>query len=169
MRMKACFLAVFLLLLMIPPVNAESGKELVENSVHFDNKVVTLRGEVVGVLMRGDYAWVNVLDNEVAIGVWCRANDAKQVSVIGDYTHIGDNVEVIGTFHFACSEHGGDLDIHAENFTVLRSGKVVERAPDLLIVLLSAVLVILAIFTIFWLRRLREEKSKIVPWPMSWT
>jgi len=169
MKGKACLLAVILLLFVIPPVSAESGKELVENSVHFDNKVVTLRGEVVGVLMRGDYAWVNVLDNEVAIGVWCRANDAKKVSIVGDYTHIGDMVEVVGIFHFACTEHGGDLDIHAENFTVLASGKVVERAPDLLIVLLSAVLVAAAILTIFWLRRLREEKSKIVPWAMSWT
>lgn len=169
MKGKACLSAVILILFVIPPVSAESGKELVENSVHFDNKVVTLRGEVVGVLARGDSAWVNVLDNEVAIGVWCRANDAKKVSVVGDYTHIGDTVEVVGTFHFACTEHGGDLDIHAENFTVLASGKVVERAPDLLIVLLSAFLVAVAIFTIFWLRRLREEKSKIVPWPMSWT
>jgi hypothetical protein len=169
MRKKICFLAVILLLFMIPPASAESGKELVENSVHFDNKVVTLRGEVVGVLMRGDYAWVNVLDNEVAIGVWCRANDAKKVSIVGDYTHTGDTVEVVGTFHFACTEHGGDLDIHAENFTVLASGKVVERAPNLLIVLLSTVLVAVAILTVFWLRRLRKERSEIAPWPMSWT
>ncbi len=169
MRGKACLLAVILLLFIIPPVSAESGKELVENSVHFDGMIVTFRGEVVGVLARGDSAWVNVLDNGVAIGVWCRAADAKKVSIVGDYTHIGDTVEVVGTFHFACTEHGGDLDIHAENFTVLASGKVVERAPDLLTVLLSAFFVALAIFTIFWFRRLREEKSKIVPWPMSWT
>jgi len=169
MRRKVCFLAVVLLLFMVPPVSAETGKELVENSVRFDGATVTLRGEVVGVLMRGDYAWVNVLDNGVAIGVWCRANDAENVSIIGDYTHNGDNVEVVGTFHFACTEHGGDLDIHAENFTVLASGTPVERVPNLLAVLLSAVLVALAIFTIFWLRRLRKEKSEIVPWPMSWT
>lgn len=169
MRRKAYLLAVILLLFMIPPVSAESGKALVENSVRFDGAAVTLRGEVVGVLTRGDSAWVNVLDNEVAIGVWCRANDAKKVSVVGDYTHIGDTVEVVGIFHLACTEHGGDLDIHAENFTVLASGTVVERAPNLLALLLSVVLVAVAIFTVFWLRRLREEKSKIVPWPMSWT
>ena len=169
MKMKVCFLAIILLLFMIPPASAESGKELVENSVRFNEATVTLRGEVVGVLMRGDYAWVNVLDNGVAIGVWCRANDAENVSVVGDYTHIGDNVEVIGTFHLACTEHGGDLDIHAENFNVLASGTVVERTPNLLAVLLSAVLVALAIFTVFWLRRIRGERSKIVPWPMSWT
>jgi len=166
---KACFFAVILVLLMIPPVSAESGKELVENSRHFDNNMVTFRGEVVGILMRGDYAWVNVLDNEVAIGVWCRANDAKGVSFVGDYTHIGDTVEVVGIFHFACLEHGGDLDIHAENFTVLVSGGAVERTPNLLAVFLSAVLVALAIFTVFWLRRLRKERGEIVPWPMSWT
>jgi hypothetical protein len=169
MKRKVCFLAIILLLFMIPPVSAESGKELVENSRSFDGREVTFKGEVVGVLMRGDYAWVNVLDNGVAIGVWCRANDAENVSVVGDYTHIGDNVEVVGTFHFACPEHGGDLDIHAENFTVLQSGTVRERTPDLLTVLLSVVLVAVAIFTIFWLRRIRGERSRIVPWPMSWT
>lgn len=169
MKGKACLSAVILLLFVIPSVSAESGKELVENSVRFDGAIVTLRGEVVGVLTRSDFAWVNVLDNGVVIGVWCRANDAKKVSTIGDYTHIGDTVEVVGTFHLACTEHGGDLDIHAENFTVLASGTVRERAPDLLAVLLSAVLVALAVFTIFWLRRLRKERSEIVPWPMSWT
>lgn len=162
-------MAVVLLLFMVPLVSAETGKELVENSVRFDGATVTLRGEVIGVLMRGDSAWVNVLDNGVPIGVWCRADDAENVSFVGDYTHIGDTVEVVGTFHFACPEHGGDLDIHAENFTVLRIGTVVERTPNLLAVLLSAVLVAVAIFTVFWLRRIRGERSRIVPWPMSWT
>ena len=169
MKRKVCFLAVVLLLFMVPPASAESGKELVENSRSFDGNIVTFRGEVVGVLMRGDSAWVNVLDNGVAIGVWCRADYAKKVSIVGDYTHIGDTVEVAGTFHFACTEHGGDLDIHAENFTVLVNGIAVERTPNLLAVLLSAVLVAVAIFTVFWLRRIRGERSRIVPWPMSWT
>jgi len=169
MRGKVCLLAVVLLILMAPPVSAKTGKELVENSTRFDGTVVTFGGEVVGILTRGDYAWVNVLDNGVAIGVWCRENDTENVSFVGDYTHIGDTVEVVGTFHFACTEHGGDLDIHAENFTVLRSGEPVDRMPNLLAVLLSAVLVALAILTVFWLRRLRKEKSEIVPWPMSWT
>lgn len=169
MRGKACVLAVILLLSLVPHARAESGEELVKNSADFDGAAVTFRGEVIGILMRGDSAWVNVLDNRVAIGVWCRANDAGKVSAIGDYTHIGDTVEVVGTFHFACSEHGGDLDIHAENFTVLTSGRAVERMPNVIITLISAVLLAAAIFTIYWFRRIGKERRELVPWPMSWT
>lgn len=56
MRGKAYFLVFFLFLFMIPSVRAESGKELVDNSVGFDDKTVTFRGEVVGILMRDDSA-----------------------------------------------------------------------------------------------------------------
>lgn len=169
MRGKACVLAMILLLFLVPHARAESGEELVKNSVDFNGVAVTFRGEVIGILVRGDSAWVNVLDNGVAIGVWCSANDAKKVSVVGDYTHIGDTVEVTGAFHLACTEHGGDLDIHADNFTVLKQGEVVERMPNVIITLLSAVLLAAAIFTIYWFRRIQKERREIVPWPMSWT
>jgi len=163
---KVCFFAAMLLLLMVPLASAESGKALIENSSGFDGKTVTFRGEVVGVMMRGNFAWINVLDNEVAIGVWCRAEDARKVSVIGDYRHYGDNVEVIGTFHMACPEHGGDLDIHADNFTVA-AGRERDRPPSLLITAFSVILVAAAIFVVFSLRRIRKEKEKIVPWPFQ--
>jgi len=156
-----------LLLLMVPLARAESGKALIENSAGFDGKTVTFRGEVVGVMMRGNFAWVNVLDNGIVIGVWCRAEDAGKVSVIGDYRHDGDNVEVIGTFHMACPEHGGDLDIHADNFTVVAAGRERDRPPSLLLVALSVAFVVAAIFVTFSLRRIRKEKEKIVPWPFQ--
>jgi len=156
-----------LLLLMVPLASAESGKALIENSAGFDGKTVTFRGEVVGVMMRGNFAWVNVLDNEVAIGVWCRAEDARKVSVIGDYRHDGDTVEVTGTFHMACPEHGGDLDIHADNFTVAAAGRELDKPPSLLITAFSVILVAAAIFVVFSLRRIRKEKEKIVPWPFQ--
>lgn len=162
-------MAVILLLFVAPTVRAESGKELVENSSGFDGAIVTFSGEVIGILMRGDSAWVNVLDGEIAIGIWCHADDAKTVSAVGDYTHIGDTVEVTGTFHLACTEHGGDSDIHAENFNVLAVGRAVERMPNPIIVLLSVVLAAAAIFTIFWFRRIRKEIRELVPWPMPWT
>lgn len=167
MRGKACVLTVILLLFLVPHARAESGEELVKNSADFDGAAVTFRGEVIGILVRGDSAWVNVLDNGVAIGVWCSANDAKKVSVVGDYTHIGDTVEVVGTFHMACPEHGGDLDIHAENFTVVSAGRELGRSPDLLMVMLSAALVVAAISVTYFLRKIRKESDKTVPWPFQ--
>lgn len=166
MRMKLVgFLAVMLFMSLVPRVGAESGKELIENSAGFDGMAVTFHGEVIGVMIRGDFAWVNVLDNGYAIGVWVRAEDARKVSVTGDYRHIGDTVEVVGTFHMACPEHGGDLDIHADNFIVVAAGREIDRPISLPLAALSVVLMATAIFVTFYLRRIREEKEKIVPWP----
>jgi len=171
MRWKVYFLAAILLLLMVPLARAEevvSGRALIENSAGFDNKTVIFRGEVIGVMIRGDYAWVNVLDNEgIAIGVWCSAGDAGNISFIGDYGHVGDNVEAVGTFHMACIEHGGDLDIHADNFAVEAVGKELDRPISLPLVALSVALVAVAIFVAFYLRRIRKEREKIVPWPFQ--
>jgi hypothetical protein len=171
--MKRLVLPVMFILALLTSgiAGAESGNVLIENLIEnsriFDGKRVTFQGEVIGVMIRENSAWVNVLDSGFAIGVWCSAENAK-VSFIGDYTHVGDTVLVSGIFHTACSEHGGDVDIHADNFTILSVGRVVERMPSPLAVVVSVVLMAFAIFLIFWLRHLRKERGKIVPWPMSW-
>jgi len=162
---KAFIFAAILFTLMAPLASSESGRELIENAGSFDGKAVTFRGEVIGVMTRGDFAWVNILDNGYAIGVWCRAENAKKVSFIGDYGHVGDTVEVIGTFHMACVEHGGDLDIHADNFTIVAQGREVDRSTSLPLAALSVILVAVAIFITFYLWRIRKEREKILPWP----
>jgi len=161
---KAFIFAAILLTLMAPLASSESGQALIENAGSFDGKTVTFRGEVIGIMTRGDFAWVNILDGDYAIGVWCRAVDAKKVSFIGDYGHIGDNVVVTGTFHMACAEHGGDLDIHADNL-VVTAGREVDRSTSLPLAALSIVLAAVAIFITFYLWRIRKERAKILPWP----
>jgi hypothetical protein len=161
---KAFIFAAILLTLMAPLASSESGQALIENANSFDNKTVTFRGEAIGVMIRGDYAWVNILDGDYAIGVWCRAVDAKKVSFIGDYSHVGDNVQVAGTFHMACDEHGGDLDIHADNL-VVTAGREVDRSADMRVVALSVALLAVAIIVVFYSWRIRNEKQKILPWP----
>jgi hypothetical protein len=148
---------------------AESGKVLVENSRGFDGKQVTFQGEVIGVMIRENNAWVNVFDNGYVIGIWCTAEtaeNAKKISLVGDYTHVGDTVAVAGTLNMACLEHGGDFDIHADNFTILAVGRVVVRALDPVVAGVSVVLVVLAILVVFWPRIRKQEK--IPPWPMHW-
>jgi len=164
--MKKIVLLLTIFLLLAPGLaSAESGRELLENSARFNDNQVTFSGEVIGVLPRVDFAWVNISDNGYVIGVLCRASDAKKVSVIGDYKHVGDTVQVIGIFHMACPEHGGDLDIHADNFTVLVAGEEVDRPVSIPLVALSAVLIAVAIFVTFYLWRVRKEREKILPWP----
>jgi hypothetical protein len=162
---KAFLFAAILLTLMAPLASSESGQALIENAGGFDGKTVTFRGEAIGVMTRGDFAWVNILDGDYAIGVWCRADNAKKVSFIGDYGHVGDIVQVTGTFHMACTEHGGDLDIHADNFTIVATGREVDRSANLPLAALSVVLVVVAIFVVFCTWRVRKETQKIMPWP----
>ena len=164
--MKKISLLIAIFLLLTPGiVRAESGRELLENANSFDGMPVTFRGEVIGVIIRGDFAWVNILDGDYAIGVWCRADNAENVSFIGDYRHVGDTVEVVGTFHMACTEHGGDLDIHVDNFTIVAMGREVDRSTSLPLAALSIVLAAVAIFITFYLWRIRKEREKILPWP----
>ena len=165
MSLKICVIVAILLILLVPLARAESGEALIENSASFDGKTVTFTGEVIGVFIRGDYAWVNILDNEVAIGVLCRAEDARKVTVIGDYRHVGDTVEVIGTFHMADPQQGGDLDIRADNFNVVAVGRELSRSPSLPLITFSVVLMLVAVFVAFFLRHIRKEKERIVSWP----
>lgn len=159
-------LLLLVILLLTPKlVGAESGRELTENSSKFDGRVVKFQGEVIGVMIRDDFAWVNVLDHGFAVGVWCRAEDAKKISIIGDYRHVGDIVVVTGIFHMACPEHGGDMDIHADSFTVLTAGREIHRPLNLTLLTMSVVLAAFAAVLLVSLRYIRKEREKLKPWP----
>ncbi len=165
MRKAVLVLVLLVMLATAQPVRSETLKEITDNSAQFDGTQVSVSGEVIGVLMRGDKAWVNILEQGYSLGVWCDSEDARGISYIGNYTNQGDRVEVEGTYHLACLEHGGDTDLHAVSFRIASQGHPVERAPNLLLVLLSLVVLALAIFVFYYLRRQREEKKKIFPWP----
>jgi hypothetical protein len=63
-----------------------------------------------------------VLSGDTAIGVWMSADLAENVEVFGSWSHTGDTVSVTGVFSEACDVHGGDLDIHATELTVVERG-----------------------------------------------
>jgi hypothetical protein len=65
----------------------------------------------------------------------------------------------------ACTEHGGDLDIHAEYFTVVAEGTELDRQVSLPLAALSFALVAIAVYVMYYLRRVRKEREKIGPWP----
>ena len=102
--------------------------ELVDRSLQWNGKTVTIEGEAIGeMLPRGDCAWVNVNDGTNAIGVWMPLADAKKISVYGDYHHTGDTLRVTGTFSRDCAEHGGDVDIHSVSVRLVKAGGEVEH------------------------------------------
>jgi hypothetical protein len=100
--------------------------ELINNAKQYDGKTVNYIGEVIGeVMVRGDYAWLHVNDNIVAIGIWAPKTMVQDIRYAGEYHKKGDIVEVSGMFHRSCLEHGGDLDIHASEIKIITPGSLV--------------------------------------------
>lgn len=126
-----------------------SSNELLSNPNKFDNSRVVYEGEVIGdVMMRGSHAWLNIWDGTNTIGIWSTREDARNIRYAGRYGSKGDKITVRGIFHKACPEHGGDLDIHAEEIIAhVYGGKVshpVDSGKIKTTVILCGVLVIVS-------------------------
>jgi hypothetical protein len=97
---------------------------LINNAKEYDTKTVTYSGEVIGdVMARGEYAWININDGKNAIGVWLPKDLTQDILYTGTYRSRGDWIEVTGIFHRVCLEHGGDLDIHAQQIRRIIPGR----------------------------------------------
>ena len=156
MRRKANLSAVLLLAAAIlcaaalaAPAVADdtvSVVKLVDNMQRYDGKEVTIRGEAIGdIMVRGAHAWITVNDDpfslnrsieeggeligmsNAGIGVWLQAEGTRDINVLGGYKNKGAMVRVTGTFNRACTEHGGDTDIHATRLVVLKEGHPFEH------------------------------------------
>ncbi|MFH1826407.1 MAG: DNA-binding protein [bacterium] len=110
-------------LVLVSSSFAASGNELVNNAKIYDGQKVTFEGETIGdIMVRQDHAWLNVNDGTLAIGIWAPVELANKVRHTGSYRFSGDKIMIKGTFNRACQQHGGDLDIHASEITVLKEG-----------------------------------------------
>jgi len=122
--------------------NEHSSGELVEEPKRFDGTEVEFTGEVIGeVMVRGENAWIHINDDSYylknveegaklgglnsGMAVYLPADLTDSITYYGDYQHEGDVVTITGTFNAACSQHGGDLDIHATGLEVDVPGHVV--------------------------------------------
>jgi len=122
--------------------------DLIENGKAFDGKTVTIKGEAIGEIMkRGDYSWINISDGSNALGIWGETSIIDSVTTLGNYKHKGDIVEIEGEFHRACSEHGGDMDIHIKSLSVIEKGNKVTQPIDYNKVKFLALLSITALIT----------------------
>jgi len=145
-------LIIVLFLVFCPPPEVFSqnlsSSELIQNAQKYDGKLITYSGEVIGdVMLRGEFAWVNINDGQNALGVWTRAALAEEIKFTGNYKSRGDRLEVTGIFHRACLEHGGDLDIHAQSLRKVEKGRMVQEKlnfdkVNLAFILLGALLFI---------------------------
>jgi hypothetical protein len=134
-----------------------SSTELINNAKFYDGKIVVYAGEVIGdVMVRGEYAWININDGENALGIWVNKNLAKDIIYAGSYKSKGDWVEVTGVFQRACPQHGGDLDIHAQATRKINSGRgISERLNP---AKKNLALILLGVLSLVWiLRRLKHK------------
>ncbi|MEA4920679.1 MAG: hypothetical protein VB078_07155 [Clostridiaceae bacterium] len=160
MRVTKATVVLLLLLLFLPfGSNAQSdyvsSTDLIEKASLYDGINVSYVGEVVGNIMyRGEYAWIGISDNANTISVYIPASEAKKIEHVGGYRVVGDTVQLTGTFHRACAEHGGDLDIHADVITVTEKGHTLEDDPSTGLLITAGGLFICALAaTIFVVRR----------------
>lgn len=110
----------------------------------FDGKAVTVRGEVIGEVVRANGAlWLQLNDDpyaarsiaeggrargqNVAIGVVVSDDQASKLRFFGDYDTKGDVVVIVGRFNAVCERHGGEADIHATSLEVVRRGYPIEH------------------------------------------
>jgi hypothetical protein len=122
---RLILLAITAMLLTVPAyAETISSTDLIEKASYYNNKTVEYQGEVIGdVMVRGDYAWVNLNDGINAIGIWAKKDLlAGLIKYRGDYNYKGDILLVNGIFHRACPQHGGDLDIHLEAVAKIKDG-----------------------------------------------
>ncbi|MDD2690051.1 MAG: DNA-binding protein [Candidatus Omnitrophica bacterium] len=136
---------------------ALSSTELINNAKQLDGRTVVYEGEVIGdIMVRGNYAWLNVNDADNAIGIWMNAALIKDIVYSGSYKSAGDIVEIVGVFHRACPEHGGDLDIHAQGLRKISSGKLFKEKLNL--GKRNYALVLFAILGLIWILTLLKHK-----------
>jgi len=131
-----------------------SSAELINNAKDYDGKTIVYSGEAIGdVMLRGEFAWVNINDGENALGVWMSAALAKEIKFAGNYKSHGDRLEITGVFHRACLEHSGDLDIHAQGLRKIGDGRIAKENLNFdkasLSLILLGVLFLIWILTLF--------------------
>ncbi len=136
-----------------------SAQELLENAEKYDGKTVIYKGEVIGdIMIRDEFAWINVRDETGALGVFCARGLVSAISHRGSYKFKGDMISVWGIFNRSCSQHGGDTDIHAEKITIIQKGEEIlhplESQKVKRSIILPAIVLVLAIVHLI-IRRFR--------------
>jgi hypothetical protein len=134
--------------------------ELINNAKNYNGNIVVYKGEVIGdIMLRGEYAWINVNDGKNAIGIWVKKELIKDILYTGSYKVKGDLVEITGKFNRSCVEHGGDLDIHAQSLTKISFGSKIPHSINKK--QMNLILGLSGIIVVAYLLRLITKKFKL--------
>jgi hypothetical protein len=138
--------------------DALSPAEVVQMGPAEDGSRVVIEGEAVGDVLRamGGGKWVNVLGDEVGIGVWMTDEMVERIEHFGHYQHSGDMVRVTGTLNRTCPEHSGEFDIHAEELEVLSAGEPIEHVSSMSSAIVGVVGIVIGAGLLYRFRKLRD-------------
>lgn len=108
-----------------------SPAEVVEIDRARDGTLIIVEGEAVGEHLRavGGGRWVNILGDDVGLGVWVTDDMAQRIENFGDYRHDGDVIRFTGVLNISCVEHDGEFDVHARGMEVISLGS--PREPEI--------------------------------------
>ena len=104
---------------------------LVAANQALDGAEVRFEGEAIGeeVAASGGRVWVALsATSGQSISVLMDADDAEVIDAYGDYDTTGATVRVRGTYHVACDDHAGELDVHASEVELVTASS--ESAHD---------------------------------------
>ncbi|QHQ60100.1 DNA-binding protein [Anaerocolumna sedimenticola] len=141
---------IFLILTNLLSISAKAESvteinDLIENAKELDGQEVSVQGEAIGERMdRGEYSWININDGTNAIGIWISKNEADHVIHYGNYKYAGDTVKITGLFHRACTEHGGEADLHGTSLEIVKAGYRVKEQINPVKIITAIILVMLA-------------------------
>lgn len=147
--------------LAIEPSALTDVSELTSGDTRLDGDTVQVEGEVISELLAGGegHVWANVLSGTTAIGIWMPEEMGSDIEVFGNWKHTGDIIAVTGVFNAACDRHGGDLDIHATDVTLLTRGSERQHPVSYWKLGVSAAAALAAYGGYRRMRRVEEERG----------
>ena len=153
-----------------------SSTQVVNCPVAYDGAHVLYAGEVVGeVLPRRGGAWAQVNDDAYALevgpvighrehagfntgmSVWLDGDLAEAIEVVGRPGVRGDVVLLAGQVHRADRHDGGGITLRATRLEVLADGVEIEAPLHVPQLITAVVLVLVAVATGVWARRVRAR------------
>lgn len=143
-----------------------------------DGREVEFSGEATGEPINADarHRWVNVKSNGAMIGVYMDEDLAGGITSYARYEHGGDVLVITGTYHLACEEHNGELDVHASDVRVVLAGTAREHPVQPFALVAGVILVVIGLaLTLVYqsmrgrLRfRWRSRRASRIPGERSW-
>ena len=137
-----------------------SVTSLVSATTRLDGEYVKVTGEVMGQITDpgdGSHVWINIKDKQGAmIGVFVPRSQVADLQYFGGYEQTGDTVEINGVFNISCSEHSGELDVHASSLNITAQGAI-SSTPASNGRLVFALIFIALAFIIILLRTLFQD------------